>query len=786
MKKALFILTMALTTLVNAFTYQGELSQTGSLVIGTADIKFSLLNADTGGSMVGGVDLHTAVVINNGRFVVDLDQWVALYDGTPLWLEIEVDIGSTGNFTTLSPRQKLQPAPYAEYAYDAAGGSNGDITGVVAGTGLTGGGVSGSVTLNVDPSVFQKRINATCPAGQSIRSINENSVIICEIDDTLDATTVWSTTGNSSTNPATNFIGTTDYKAFEIKVNNQTAFRIEPKTSGVNVIAGYHGNSITNVVGAVISGGGSSATLCTNNNCKNMVTADYSTISGGFGNINSGFSSVISGGVNNEIKDTSNSSAIVGGQLHEISGTDSFIGGGINNNAIGDYVTITGGSSNSAQGIYSTVSGGRLNTTVGNYGFVPGGYLNNAGGDYSWAGGATAQVRNSGATGTTGGDKGTFIWDGDADVQYSFNSTDSGQFLVRAPGGMWLGNGLGNLYPDTQSSALLINSEATTIPLIIRHDTTNIFKVQTNGGTSIGSDTAADANGLRVLGETNLMDRLGVGTTSPAAQIDVSAPNGTDAVHVRVNSQSKLIVKSNGGTTIGSISSPATNGLRVEGETNLMDVVGIGTTSPNSTFHIDSPNGDIPFRVQISGTTKLKVESNGGVAIGSNYDPVPANGLKVKGNVDIVGSLSKGGGSFKIDHPLDPENKFLYHSFVESPDMMNIYNGNIVTDKFGEAWIEMPEWFEALNMEYRYQLTVIGSFDRAMIAEEIVDNRFLIRTESGSTKVSWQVTGVRQDAWAQKNRIPVEEDKKEQEKGKYLHPKAWNIDKKLAIGYSEE
>src|SRR5262249_61136694 len=43
------------------------------------------------------------------------------------------------------------------------------------------------------------------------------------------------------------------------------------------------------------------------------------------------------------------------------------------------------------------------------------------------------------------------------------------------------------------------------------------------------------------------------------------------------------------------------------------------------------------------------------------------------GDVSISGNLSKGGGSFKIDHPLDPENKYLYHSFVESPDMKNIH-----------------------------------------------------------------------------------------------------------------
>jgi len=79
------------------------------------------------------------------------------------------------------------------------------------------------------------------------------------------------------------------------------------------------------------------------------------------------------------------------------------------------------------------------------------------------------------------------------------------------------------------------------------------------------------------------------------------------------------------------------------------------------------------------------------------------------GNVTVVGTLSKSAGSFKIDHPDDPENKYLQHSFVESPDMMNIYNGNAILDQNGEAVIELPGYFESLNIDYRYQLTAIGA-----------------------------------------------------------------------------
>jgi hypothetical protein len=142
----------------------------------------------------------------------------------------------------------------------------------------------------------------------------------------------------------------------------------------------------------------------------------------------------------------------------------------------------------------------------------------------------------------------------------------------------------------------------------------------------------------------------------------------------------------------------------------------------------------------------------------------------LNGDLDVTGTLSKGGGSFKIDHPLDPRNKFLYHSFVESPGMMNIYNGVIVTDAQGYAAVSLPDWFDALNRDFRYQLTVIGQFAQAIVAEVIHDNPFAIRTDQPAVKVSWQVTGVRRDAYAEAHRIPVEADKPAGEHGTFLHP----------------
>jgi len=143
---------------------------------------------------------------------------------------------------------------------------------------------------------------------------------------------------------------------------------------------------------------------------------------------------------------------------------------------------------------------------------------------------------------------------------------------------------------------------------------------------------------------------------------------------------------------------------------------------------------------------------------------------KFNGDVFVSGSLAKSGGSFLIDHPTDAANKYLYHSFVESPDMMNIYNGNVVTDAGGTAIVTMPDWFEALNRDFRYQLTVIGQQAQAWVASEVANRAFTIKTDKGNVKVSWQVTGIRQDAWANAHRIPLEVDKPAEYQGHYLHP----------------
>ena len=246
---------------------------------------------------------------------------------------------------------------------------------------------------------------------------------------------------------------------------------------------------------------------------------------------------------------------------------------------------------------------------------------------------------------------------------------------------------------------------------------------------------------------------------------------------------------------IGGLSNTGTGGIGViaRGGSSLEGNGGIGVDVAGG-FTFDGMGGAAVNATGGSGLSK----ADGGLAVsalgGSGSTPGHTGGAgifasggagvngasrglagKFVGDVQITGNLSKGGGSFKIDHPLDPANKYLYHSFVESPDMKNIYDGIAQLDERGEAIVTLPDWFDALNRDFRYLLTAIGApSPNLFIAEKIVGNRFKIAGGQPGLEVSWQVTGIRQDAYANKNRIPVEQDKPERERGFYLHPEAFD------------
>jgi hypothetical protein len=139
---------------------------------------------------------------------------------------------------------------------------------------------------------------------------------------------------------------------------------------------------------------------------------------------------------------------------------------------------------------------------------------------------------------------------------------------------------------------------------------------------------------------------------------------------------------------------------------------------------------------------------------------------------------------FTMDYPLDPANKTLAHAAIESNEVMNLYSGNITTDASGKATVSLPEYFEAINKDFRYQLTVLGgTFAQAIISKEISNNKFEIATNQPNVKVSWEVKGVRNDARMKMNPFTAVQDKPAAQKGKYLDPKSHNQPESKGVTY---
>jgi hypothetical protein len=440
-----------------AFTYQGRLTDTSSPANGSYDLRFTVYDALTGGSAVGGPLTNTSTAVSNGVFTVVLD-FGTVFPGANRWLEIAARTNGNGGFSVLSPRQPLTAAPYAVTA--------GTVTGVVPGAGLSGT-YGGPVTFNNTGNSFSGN-------GSGLVDLNANNLASGTVPSAA-LNNAWKTTGNTGASPTNgNFIGTTDFQPLELWVNQSRALRLEPDSNNFgapNVIGGSPANLVDpGIYGATIAGGGvlnytnigyppvvgsnrvSAVWGTIGGGLRNTVAGNHSTIGGGSDNFigAAAYDSVIGGGEFNVINNSNSQSVIAGGNFNQATGVAAAMGGGSDNIvAVGVYgtvsggyanivsntlATVAGGFNNTVNGYAASVSGGYINSAAGEYASIPGGYHNSVTGNSGFAAGNRAQALHDG----------TFVWS-DA-TGAPFSSTGSNQFLVRAAGGV----GIGTASPQAQ------------------------------------------------------------------------------------------------------------------------------------------------------------------------------------------------------------------------------------------------------------------------------------------------------------------------------------------------
>jgi len=277
----------------------------------------------------------------------------------------------------------------------------------------------------------------------------------------------------------------------------------------------------------------------------------------------------------------------------------------------------------------------------------------------------------------------------------------------------------------------------------------------TSGGTIGVRGEAISPSGVGVLGRSTSLTGLANGVMG-----ETNSPNG-----VAING-------------FAFASSGVTNGVKGEvWSSSGTGVFGLNYATTGSTSGVYGETGS-NFGSGVSGLATRAFGINVGVNGGTNSF---ADGWGVYSDGDIGASGFK---NFNIDHPLDPANKYLNHFSAEGPEALLIYRGNAVLDEQGQASVQLPHYFESINRDFQYHLTPIGAPAPMLhVASEIADNRFTIGGGAAGLKVSWTVTGVRNDPYARTYGKAIEQDKPAEHKGKYVHPQLYGQPTESGLRY---
>lgn len=215
-------------------------------------------------------------------------------------------------------------------------------------------------------------------------------------------------------------------------------------------------------------------------------------------------------------------------------------------------------------------------------------------------------------------------------------------------------------------------------------------------------------------------------------------------------------------------------GVRARNDAGLaLDAQNVSTTKPAAQItNIGAGNTTVGLRAGTVGGTAIigSVAATTGVTTGVLGETKSANGFGVFSNGELGATGTK---SFVIDHPLDPQNRYLKHYCSEGDEPRNVYNGRVTTDRNGYATVRLPSYYASINKDPEYTLTVVDNsadFVLAKVTEEIKGNTFRIRTSKPGVQVSWRVEAVRNDRWVQRSGVDPEPKKPRELRGTYLVP----------------
>jgi hypothetical protein len=583
---------------------------------------------------------------------------------------------------------------------------------------------------------------------------------------------------------------------------------------GMN-LAGSDNGVVNDAVFATVAGGNS-----------NAATFTFATVGGGFDNAAAGFAASVFGGLGNEASADYSSvgggndnlavgyaSVIAGGDLNQAQAERGSIGGGRLNQVFQPYGTVGGGAANQAEGVYATVGGGEQNITGGgNHATVGGGYRNLASAPYSVVAGGSLSGASAiyaavgggysnmilGSYGTIGGgasnnvfaDYGTIAGGGPSDP----GDPSTGNRVLSAygavgGGGRNVAGGANDFYRGEYATVAGGQSNKAEWGASFvgggKENLSNGYTAAILGGSEnqVLADFSSIAGGLRnqslspwgTIGggyQNKVGLPAGEGLPVDFCTISGGRDNAATGNYSTVSGGGFNIASYEGATVPGGFGNQAGGycsfaaGQNAKVRTASEVGPGDGAGDQGTFIWADSSN-IAEFRS--TGPNQFLIRAEGGVAINTanpaGYD------------LRVVGSFTATSKFFSIDHPSDPLNKILVHSTVESDEYKNVYDGIAVTGPDGYAVVQLPAWMSDLNEKFRYQLTIIDEADSgdplmwARVVRKVdATNTFTIRTNGPGVEVSWQLTGVRKDAYARAHPIQVETEKVGAEKGAYLFP----------------